>query len=65
MEVCGIIWTGREWIRRGTHQVRDVARTPTVLRGIMPRARARAMTRFDSMAQKRREVIGKVRSDVS
>ena len=49
--------------RPGTHQVRDVARTPTVLRGIIPRARAMAMTRFDSMAQKRREVVGKVRTD--
>jgi cytochrome bd-type quinol oxidase subunit 1 len=45
-----MVQIGREWIRPGTHQVRDVARTPTVLRGIMPRARARATTRFDSMA---------------
>ena len=59
VEGCGNIYNDTEWTRPGTHQLRDVARTPTVLRGIMPRARARATTRFDNMAERRPEVDGR------
>jgi hypothetical protein len=42
--------------RRGTdtHQYWGTASIPTVVRGIMPRFRARATTRFESIAYQRR-----------